>query len=343
MPINVSSGPMTFQSASNKFILAPQDSFDENVNALKAIYEYEPLSKADMETAINGGMNYFKLSDYTRTPAEQRRCAELSAKVQDAIARDIVNRKTAEHEADQRKPGSGARITSIFRYDATDEARTFNQQVLEVVNSGDPARLDRLRFDELKRVNEAMGVHSAADLARVFAVDDETLVNNFAMYNRYAQILGEMEQLKDSKALSEEEHEYLLPFRTLGVQMLGVLGSRADMIANPYYAILDADRLNEKGPVYTSIANKMDDMSVAGVNFGNRQSGSQHALGNFFLSMNTYTRNVGPAAVDCLEALDPTMKGAVYGTENPRNALEFNHPVVVHTTDNRALVLTSTK
>ena len=81
----------TYESIYDKFVLSENGTLESNIADLKQIYMGKQLSRSVMEQAIGAGITHFKLSDYIRTPEEQKRCAQRSAKVQQAIAQQLVN------------------------------------------------------------------------------------------------------------------------------------------------------------------------------------------------------------------------------------------------------------
>ena len=108
----------TYESIFDKFVLSEDGDLESNVADLKTIYTGKQLSRSVMEKAVGAGINHFKLSDYTRTPEEQKRCAQRSAKVQQAIAQQLVKQKMFNRSILKAQPDldlAGERVFFLLR------------------------------------------------------------------------------------------------------------------------------------------------------------------------------------------------------------------------------------
>ena len=339
-PIDHKIIPPSFTSVYSKFSNTPYDlTVDQQVYAedIKKAFEMVPLDNDTISRILSGGISQFSLSDVACRPEDQEARLRLSERARDIFAQEIIGlqRGHAELVADVGKEAA-ANLERFLPYLRTGEPE-FNREFLAACSN--EATLDQAKYKEVMRSLKEFGVNSPKDFAALGELNDEKLLEVYLPVNRVLRMIAELQYLPDSPNLTEDQRTEIAPYIALGMSFAPVMEHRLNLMANPLYPLLDYTRLYEKNPSILDVQDAAEALKGT-VNFGKGEP-FHHALGAFMTSVNQLSMMNGMSIWDRAFATYPELKGAALNIDRPDLELQTFRPVVAHTRDGQALVLTN--
>ena len=313
------------------------------VDDIKKVFEMKPLDDATISQILGSGISQFSLSDIMRSPEDQEKYRSLSEQARDCFANEMVRyeRTYAELEAAVgREAAKGlGRLKPYLRHGGTEEDLAFNKEFLAACSKEDT--LAQAQFKEVMKSFKDFGINSPKDFANLYELSNEDFLKNYAQIARVARMVSELQHFKDTPYLTEDQRAEITPYLSMGIGYTMIMEHRLNLMASPLYSTFDPERLYEKVPNTLNIQDTMESLDNEGaVKFG-KESAYHHPLGVFCASIKQLSDMNSDTVMDRAPLLYPELKGAAFSTDVPSPELQSFRPVVAHTRDGQALVLTN--
>ena len=260
MPIHVESTNTRYGKIALAFKYEKEPVPGKNEEDLLKVYTMKPVSNAMLETIIGGNVSQSAMSSARRTPQEREAALQRSQQAQKLIARDIVTTAKTKYELEAAAGSiSGIdRNTIYLRHEDIKEAADFNYEFLMACRNQEhhPEVLAQLQYKEIEEARKAAGITSPEQLSALFDASEQELLDRYPTINRYLRMLAETQALAQNKAPTPQQREQLQKYQ-VGMNLMGVVEARMDLMANPVYPDVNPYALYGNSVAANDIADSM--------------------------------------------------------------------------------------
>ena len=239
--------------------------FKDNIEELMKVYQMSPLSNADLQNIIGNGISQFSMSSAAHRFGSGRENRRHNRLAQEKIANSVVQLKRATSKMKNSDPLGRNMI--FINIEDTDEATKANEEFAEHCNFIKSAaaipdfdktsqqwtetvkNVVTFQCDAIKRAREALGVNEPKDLAPLYTLSLEEMINRYDQLNRYLRMMCETDNMIrefGEDAFTKEQLAEIRPYRDLVFELASIFDARMEIISNPLYMQLNPDRMFDK-------------------------------------------------------------------------------------------------